>query len=346
MTVASPDRHLQVAQLLGSRISRGELRPGDHLPPEPELARQLGVSRFTLRKALDALAGEGRLVRQRGLGTRVADASPGGGALVSYLGETDTHVYADLFLALTRATQAMGMHIQVLEADQLHAYQPLVRRDGRDLVNHLVCAGAPASALAQLPRDGHALRVLTGLRRSGAAGFDYAVMADHGEALQQAVGRLAALGHRRIALLMSPWVEAEAPIPGLYRIALLHHGLAWSRVLTARGPDDGWAAQLTAELREGERPTAVVCEMDYMAVHLYDAVKALGWSVPRELSVVGMYDTPWSQVLRPQLATVAFPIDLIARLAIACLAAGRPASERQAGVRGHLLERASLAPPP
>jgi DNA-binding LacI/PurR family transcriptional regulator len=234
----------------------------------------------------------------------------------------------------------------VLEPDQLPTYQPLVRRDGRDLVNHLVCAGAPAAALARLPRDGHALRVLTGLRRNRAEGFDYAVMADHGEALLQAVGRLAALGHRRIALLMSPWVEAEAPIPALYRIALLHHGLEWARVIATRGPDEGWAAQLAGELREGERPTAVVCEMDYMAVHLYDAAKALGWAIPRELSVIGMYDTPWSQVLRPQLATIAFPIDLIARLAIACLAGGRPTGERRVGVRGSLLERASLSPPP
>jgi DNA-binding LacI/PurR family transcriptional regulator len=58
-----------------------------------------------------------------------------------------------------------------------------------------------------------------------------------------------------------------------------------------------------------------------------------------------MYDTPWSQVLRPQLATVGFPIDLIARLAIACLTAGRPPAPRLIGVQGALLERGSLAPP-
>ena len=341
----SPARHLHVAQLLGGRISRGELRPGDHLPPEPELARQLGVSRFTLRKALDNLASEGRLVRQRGLGTRVADSSVGGGALVSYLGETDTHVYADLFLALTRASQAAGMHIQVLEPDQVGTYQPLVRRDGRDLVNHLVCAGSPAGLIDKLPRDQHAMHVLTGLRRSGATGFDYAVMADHGEALVQAVGRLVQLGHRRIALVMSPYSETARTVPELYRLAMLYHRLEWQRVLTTSGPDAGWAAQLTDHLRTGERPTAAVCEMDYMGVHLFDAAKALGVSVPGDLSVIGMYDTPWSQVLRPQLATVGFPIDLIARLAIACLTAGRPPAPRMIGVQGALLERGSLAPP-
>ncbi len=343
--MAIPDRHLQVAQQLSSKISRGELRPGDHLPPEPELARQLGVSRFTLRKALDSLASDGRVVRQRGLGTRVADSSIGGGALVSYLGETDTHVYADLFLALTRASQAAGMHIQVLEPDLVHTYQPVMRRDGRDLVNHLVCAGNPAGLIHSLPRDQHAMRVLTGLRRSEAVGFDYMVMADHGEALLQAVGRLAQLGHQRIALVMSPYGGGSRTVPELYRIAMLHHRLEWQRVLTTSGPDDGWGAQLSVQLRDGERPTAAVCEMDYMAVHLFDAAKELGWSIPKELSVIGMYDTPWSQVLRPQLATVSFPIDLLARLAIACLNAGRQPATRQIDVQGSLLDRATLAPP-
>lgn len=345
-TVATPDRHLQVIQLLGGRISRGELRPGDHLPPEPELARQLGVSRFTLRKALDSLAGDGRVVRQRGLGTRVADSRIGGGALVSYLGETDTHVYADLFVALTRASQAAGMHIQELEPALVHTYQPLVRRDGRDLVNHLVCAGSPARLLDRLPHEPHAIRVLTGLRRGSTTGFNYAILADHGDALRQMVGRLAGLGHRRIALVMSDAVEPAPSVSDLYRIAIRYHGLEWQRVLATSGPDTGWGAQLTTQLRVGARPTAVVCEMDFMAVHLFDAAKALGWSIPDDLSVIGMYDTPWSQVLRPQLATIAFPIDLIARLAIACLSAGRPAAPRQVGVQGTLLDRATMAPPP
>lgn len=339
-------RHVQVAQLLGGRIARGDLRPGDHLPPEPVLARQLGVSRFTLRKALDTLAAEGRLVRQRGLGTRVADGSLGGGALVSYLGETDTHVFADLFLALTRASQAAGMRIQVLDPERAAGYQPMVRHDGRDLVNHLVCAGRPAALLGRLPRDQQAVRVVAGVRTGQAVDYDYTVLADPGEALQQAVGRLAALGHRRIALLMSPFTDAGLPIPAYYRIALLHHGLDWQRVLATSGADAGWAGQVAGQLRSGERPSAVVCEMDYMAVHLYDAAKELGWPIPEALSVVGMYDTPWSQVLRPQLATVGFPIDLIARLAVSCLSAGRPAAARHVAVRGCLLERGSLAPSP
>ena len=52
-------------------IAKGGYRPGDQLPPEPELARQLGVSRATLRELLRTLEVQGVLIRRRGVGTFV-----------------------------------------------------------------------------------------------------------------------------------------------------------------------------------------------------------------------------------------------------------------------------------
>ena len=45
----------QIIMHIRSAISSGELRPGDRLPPETELARSLGVSRPTVREALKVL---------------------------------------------------------------------------------------------------------------------------------------------------------------------------------------------------------------------------------------------------------------------------------------------------
>ncbi len=54
-------------------ITRSRLEPGAQLPPEPELATELGVSRATLREALRSLQDEGLLMRTRGAGTFLAD---------------------------------------------------------------------------------------------------------------------------------------------------------------------------------------------------------------------------------------------------------------------------------
>ena len=55
-----------IADGLRGRIHRGELGPGDRLPPELVLAEQLGVGRLQLREALLALEIDGYLVARRG----------------------------------------------------------------------------------------------------------------------------------------------------------------------------------------------------------------------------------------------------------------------------------------
>ncbi len=53
-------------------ISAGDYAPGDRLPPERELIDQLGMTRTTLRRALEALEREGAIWRHVGKGTFVA----------------------------------------------------------------------------------------------------------------------------------------------------------------------------------------------------------------------------------------------------------------------------------
>jgi GntR family transcriptional regulator len=50
--------------------------PGDQLPPEPELARSLGVSRPMLREVMGTLVERGLLIRQHGVGTFIASRVP------------------------------------------------------------------------------------------------------------------------------------------------------------------------------------------------------------------------------------------------------------------------------
>ena len=68
----------QVIFQLEEMIHRGDLRPGDQLPPERDLARILGVSRPTVRDGIGSLVAVGVLQSRRGTGTFVvkAEGSP------------------------------------------------------------------------------------------------------------------------------------------------------------------------------------------------------------------------------------------------------------------------------
>src|SRR4051794_41516361 len=56
----------ETVERLGTGIRTGLLPPGSRLPPERELAEQLGIARSTLRQALTTLVQSGYLVALRG----------------------------------------------------------------------------------------------------------------------------------------------------------------------------------------------------------------------------------------------------------------------------------------
>ncbi len=62
-----------VASALERRILEGSLKPGDRLPPERELALEFGVSRPSLREAIQKLASKGMVQSRQGGGTYVTD---------------------------------------------------------------------------------------------------------------------------------------------------------------------------------------------------------------------------------------------------------------------------------
>lgn len=63
--------YFQVAEALEKAITEGVLPPGTRLDNEILLAEQLGLSRPTMRRAMQYLVDKGVLVRRRGIGTRV-----------------------------------------------------------------------------------------------------------------------------------------------------------------------------------------------------------------------------------------------------------------------------------
>jgi GntR family transcriptional repressor for pyruvate dehydrogenase complex len=76
--VQPPTTFEETVARLGTAIKVGLLPAGSRLPPERELADELGISRSTLRQALTALVQSGHLMaaRGRGGGTFVAEAPP------------------------------------------------------------------------------------------------------------------------------------------------------------------------------------------------------------------------------------------------------------------------------
>jgi GntR family transcriptional regulator len=64
--------YLQLQRRIAEAIASGRLVPGDSLPAERDMATMTGLSRVTVRNAIQALVASGQLVQRRGSGTFVA----------------------------------------------------------------------------------------------------------------------------------------------------------------------------------------------------------------------------------------------------------------------------------
>lgn len=73
---ADSQRAMQVVNHVRTMIVNGTLKPGDQIPPERDFARQLNISRATLRAGIGYLAALGVMKIKHGVGTFVADGPP------------------------------------------------------------------------------------------------------------------------------------------------------------------------------------------------------------------------------------------------------------------------------
>lgn len=165
----------QVETLLREQIADGELKPGDRLPAEAELRVHYGVSRVTVRQALDALERDGLVERHVGRGTFVqTTAVPPDAAPRKIRSWRDTAALADQSGRLLRTGAApaprevasllrvkpeapVPFMIKVIDASPLSGVKRYVHPGYADHIDRLAAAPSFAPALSALA--GEKLRI-------------------------------------------------------------------------------------------------------------------------------------------------------------------------------------------
>lgn len=122
-------KYLQIAGHIRDQIVRGDLKPGDEVPSEREIAATWGVARPTAARALEALRVQGFVASRRGSGTYVREAQAAPRARERYerareLGTMYSPAESVEFLA----TAVVPGPDHVVEALQLAANSHVVRR--------------------------------------------------------------------------------------------------------------------------------------------------------------------------------------------------------------------------
>lgn len=101
-----------IADELRTRIVRGNYPLGTMLPTEKELLTHYGVSRYTVRAALQQLREQGFVSMRRGSGTRVVSTSPGSTYVQSVTALSELLQYPDTSFELVGAGTIILAHAQ------------------------------------------------------------------------------------------------------------------------------------------------------------------------------------------------------------------------------------------
>ncbi|MFV2064884.1 MAG: LacI family DNA-binding transcriptional regulator [Chloroflexota bacterium] len=159
-------------------------------------------------------------------------------------------------------------------------------------------------------------------------------------------------GHQRISYVLDihHTPAAEERLCG-YRRALTDAGLEYDLGLVAEDRDTpfGGHAAAASLLDRRDRPTALLCYNDRMAMGAYRAARDAGLSIPQDISIVGFDNqdqiAPW---LDPPLTTVQLPHEEMGRWAVKHLLgvlSGDIEGPRQQRMACPLVLRDSVAPP-
>ena len=145
----------QVHESLKSKITNGEWKGGMVIPGDAELSRQFGVSIGTVRKALDELARERLVVRERGRGTFIKEPSAWCGDFDTWLcDEVGRPIDAEISVIDAQMVAASPAEQKLLQmasersiSPQVHRILRVWRADGR-----VVCTERALVDATRLPR--------------------------------------------------------------------------------------------------------------------------------------------------------------------------------------------------
>jgi DNA-binding LacI/PurR family transcriptional regulator len=177
----------------------------------------------------------------------------------------------------------------------------------------------------------------------------HSLMIDNVAAAREATRHLADAGHRRIAYIGSTGGQFsdEERLQG-YRSVMDEFGVAADPdlIVYGEGTPSGGERAMNQLLALKQRPTAVFCYDDLLALGAYQAIHAAGLAIPKDMSVVGFDDVFFAAYAVPPLTTMRQPMLSMGKGAMELLVnlcCGREISE-QVQVKAELIARSSTAP--
>src|SRR5919112_4229546 len=304
-------------------------------PTIDDVARQAGVSKATVSAVLNDTGSVKGTTRDRVLSaidllnyrptTGVAGRAGArrGKSVAMIIKEIDNPYYAEIISGARAQAGESGYTLLVASSEgdfeaERRAVELMQAKDVDGIIaTPVMDEHADLSHFFELKRRNFPFVLLEEVRGVPASLIDV----DNAEASRRAVEYLIGLGHSRIVHFAGPRysMHSQERVDGVRRACSASRLRFTDHDVVPAGAHlaDGYQAGL-AYFRErpaADRPTAVTCYNDLVAVGVCRALRELGLGVPEDVSVIGFDDIPLVEYLAVPLTTVRVPKFRMAEIA-------------------------------
>jgi LacI family transcriptional regulator len=320
----------ELSQYYEHLIRTGQLKPGQILPKEPELAKMHGVARTTLRRAFSILVRKGLVTKKTWEGTFVAEAGNVKARAQAHVAvvcreafgppssDPDPHFsvyskasccYLQIFEAVSKSLSSFGRSFRAYFSDEdeeaLERLGESIIEDGDvGVVGIGVSSARAAEALSTLGVPSVFIDSLEGF------GFADTVNASNRKGVREATlyllkttpGPLAFVGHSRVQSNNLHFHRYQG-----FLDAHTELGLEFNETYHFSAPTvDAEQGRLLGRklLKLPQRPTGVMCSDDGLAFGVLDACREDVVGVPSEISVIGFGNSVYCLMTVPGISSV------------------------------------------
>ncbi|KGM44923.1 GntR family transcriptional regulator [Neobacillus niacini] len=325
--MAPKTKYNMVKENIMEWIASGKVKPGEKIYSENELVKMFGVSRHTVRQAVGDLVHEGWLYREQGAGTfcsfkkegiepTVLPAQTNGkniGVITTYISD---YIFPSIIRGIESYLTTKGYSLTLACTDndiekEKQCLQTMLSRN----IDGLIVEPSKSSIYNPnihyyLELEQHNIPYLMINQYYPQLSPPHIVVNDeHGGYI--ATEHLIKLGHRKIiGLFKSDDLQGVNRMQGFIR-AIREHGIPFFPDMvisyTTEDMNDIVRNHLNKFYLSDDKPTAIVCYNDQLALMVVDALRNFQISVPDDVSIVGYDDSFLAEAFEVKLTSVAHP---------------------------------------
>ncbi len=349
-------QYFQLQTWLIEQIEQGIFKPEDRIPTEAELHKETGLARATIRQAIQNLVNMGYLERKRRLGTFVIDRSQAV-KKQTIIGVMVPDIRAGYSPELARGAgdeAARNMHSIVLcNTDDLfvkaeyHAERMIEMGVGGMIFVPTSASNEKNYEIVQ-KFSRKRIPVVLADRLIPAVEID-SVTTDNFNGAAMLTNYLIENGHRRIAIILSTLFSTERERLQGYKKALSDADIPVDHTLiytdNDRFTEEHYFEIAKMVLSHRQNFTAIFAGHDRIAFVISSVARKMGVKFPRDLSIVGYDDLPFTSTHPLSLTTIHQPIYEIGQESMRLILTrirGSKTSPQKIILKSSLMERTSV----